>query len=524
MAQLTLTSLMDARNRILAMPDTEMKKILLEIFRVLDKHPNIIKLADGDLDRAALAGKRDRIVEAVDRVSGHPALPGMKAMSVEEAHGLDIKTLSLGVGRPRLMDGQAVCILAMCRAHLDSLTSKTARDRILDSQLLGAYFEARGIPLPGRSTMHEWINCLSCNTYESILDAQLAVVLDDGLDDFDSVTADSFSVWADTAWPTDSAMIYGLLARAWKTAGKLRDAGLPSFTEGWVSLWLDRIHELDRNISFACGKPGSKRKIRRMYSRIFEYAEKVMTRLEGQFEKLLPEWEGAIADLPVRLRKRLGERIDSMFNDLASAARAVAYSRDRVEHGRGAAVSDKILSLSDGSAAYIKKGGRQPVIGYKPQVMRSRKGFITAFELQNGNPNDSVRMVPLTKQHIQRTGVTPEDLSVDDGYSSGLNRQQLLEFGVKTVSMNGAKGRKLTPEEEWHSPEYEKARNDRSAVESLVFTVRYKFHLYRFSRRGLENVTTEMYEKVIAHNLWRSALLREQAASQEQVASLPNAA
>jgi IS5 family transposase len=524
MAQQTLTSLLDVRNRILAMPDTEMKKIMLEILRVLETHPNIISCAQADLDRAALACKRDRIVEAVDRFSDHPVLPGIEAMTVEEAQALDIDTLSLSTGRPRLLDGEAVCVLAMCRAHLDSVTSKSARDRMLDSQLLAAYFEARGIPMPGRSAMHEWINCLTHNTYECILDAHLAMVLDDGLESFHSVTADSFSVWADTAWPTDSAMIYGLLARAWNTAGKLRNAGLPSFSEGWISLWLDRIRELDRDISFACGKPGSKRKIRRMYIRIFNYAEKAMTRLERQFEKLLPEWDEAMSQLPIRLKKRLNERIDSMFNDLASAARVVVYSRDRVEHGQGTAMSNKVLSLSDGSAAYIKKGGRQPVIGYKPQVMRSRKGFITAFEVQHGNPSDSARMVPLTEQHIQRTGVTPEKLSVDDGYSSGPNRQQLLELGIKTVSMNGAKGKKITSEEEWNSAEYETARNERSAVESLVYTVRYKFHLYRFSRRGLENVTTEMYEKVIAHNLWRSALLREQAASQQQVASLPNAA
>jgi IS5 family transposase len=220
------------------------------------------------------------------------------------------------------------------------------------------------------------------------------------------------------------------------------------------------------------------------------------------------------------VKGRVEEMLDRMMCDLSQAARVVAYSRVRNCEGRNVAMCEKVLSLSDPSASYIKKGAREPVIGYKPQLMRSRQGFITAFELQHGNPNDAARLLPLTRQHIERTGVVPTDyVSVDDGYSSAVNRRELLKLGIATVSMNGATGRKVTPDEEWASIEYEAARNARSAVESLVFTLRYNFHLYRFSRRGLEDVQTEMYEKVIAHNLWRAALLRERAAAQEQEAA-----
>ncbi len=72
---------------------------------------------------------------------------------------------------------------------------------------------------------------------------------------------------------------------------------------------------------------------------------------------------------------------------------------------------------------------------------------------------------------------------------------------------------KVTPEKEWNSPEYKEARNDRSAVETAVFTLRFKFNLYSFSRRGIEDVQTEMYEKIIAHKLWRMAFLRKRAAT-----------
>ncbi len=43
-------------------------------------------------------------------------------------------------------------------------------------------------------------------------------------------------------------------------------------------------------------------------------------------------------------------------------------------------------------------------------------------------------------------------------------------------------------------------------------------HVHRFSRRGLNDVRAEMYEKVVAHNVWRAATLRKRAAAQEKKA------
>jgi hypothetical protein len=39
----------------------------------------------------------------------------------------------------------------------------------------------------------------------------------------------------------------------------------------------------------------------------------------------------------------------------------------------------------------------------------------------------------------------------------------------------------------------------------MIFTLRFKFNLHRFSRIGLEAVKAEFSEKVIAYNFWRNA-------------------
>ncbi len=515
MAQLKLTSQMDSRNQLLCLPDSELKDIVLETLQLFNFDPTICSLIQADIDRAAQASKKLRLVDAVECLSRTPALPCMPAVTVEDVRSMDSSRLVLGDGRPRSLDAEAVGVLHAILGHLGSLTSKDAWERIRDSRVVAAYFEGRGIP--SRSTVHEAVNCISPETCNYILDAQLRQALAEGLDDFASVTADSFSVWGNTAWPTDSAMIHGLLRRAWHVATRLPKFDMSTFAPGWMVLWLDRLRDLDRKIAFACGKANSKRKIRRLYERVFARAEIVLAKLDSQFDRLLPAWADELARHAPRTRARLEQWLDRMINDIADAARVLAYAAARIREDKTTQMEDKVLSLSDGSVAYIKKGDRQPVIGYKPQVMRSRNGFVTAFELKQGNLSDASRLVPLVNQHVGRTGTVPVCVSVDDGYSSEKNWTELKLKGVAVVSMNGAKGRKVIPDSEWDSDAYKRARNDRSAVESLVFTLRFKFHLYVFSRRGVDNVEKEMYGKVIAHNLWRTALLRKRAAAQAQI-------
>ena len=93
--------------------------------------------------------------------------------------------------------------------------------------------------------------------------------------------------------------------------------------------------------------------------------------------------------------------------------------------------------------------------------------------------------------------------------------------GVTVVSISGSKGKKITPVADWDSEAYAVARDDRSAVESLMFTIKYRFDFGRVARRGLENVRAELLEKVLAYNFCRMAGFRraEAEALEESLAA-----
>ena len=82
---------------------------------------------------------------------------------------------------------------------------------------------------------------------------------------------------------------------------------------------------------------------------------------------------------------------------------------------------DKILSISDKDAAYIVKGQRNPVIGYKPQIARSGNGFICGYLTPAGNAADSEMFIPTVNNVISNTGVVPHTVSTDDCYGSQEN-------------------------------------------------------------------------------------------------------
>ena len=119
-----------------------------------------------------------------------------------------------------------------------------------------------------------------------------------------------------------------------------------------------------------------------------------------------------------------------------------------------------------------------------------------------------------------RTGVLPRLVSADDGYTDQSARKDLLEAGVKVVSISGAKGKKITPAEEWDGADYRAARANRSAVESLMFTLKDGYEFGQLLRRESENVRAELTEKVLAYNICQIMRVRDRQARNKQEQSL----
>jgi hypothetical protein len=180
-------------------------------------------------------------------------------------------------------------------------------------------------------------------------------------------------------------------------------------------------------------------------------------------------------------------------------------------------MAEKIISLSDSDASFIVKGGWNTVVGYRPQLARSGRGFVTGLVLPRGNAADSLHLIAMVKEQITNTGVIPSLTSADDGYSSQQGREEVLGLGVKVVSISGAKGKKLIEAQQWKSQHYRQARAERSAIESLVFTLKEGFEFAQTMRRTHENVLAEMLEKVLAYNISQIIRVRKKLSEPQEM-------
>jgi IS5 family transposase len=334
-----------------------------------------------------------------------------------------------------------------------------------------------------------------------------------------SLFLDSTTVQANTERPTDSGLLVKLVERICRRGGKLDRFGLPNFNPSGLEQLQRDQRGMHQEIGFSTGKAKKQGKLKKLYYQLIRRSRRVRERLEQELavaKKALSQQ----TDLPPSQRLLAEEVIALMGADLVALGQVATAAERRVLGEEKVPGSEKVVSLSDGNAAFIVKGGWDTVIGYRPQLGRSGQGFVSALIVPEGNVADSSQLVEVVLDHWQRSGVPPKLVSSDDGYSDQKARAELLKTGVKVVSISGAKGKKITGTEEWNRPDSRAARANRSAVESLMFTLKDGFEFGRLLRRENENVRAELTEKVLAYNLCQMVRVRARRTQEKLESSL----
>ena len=491
-------------NIFIAAPATPLKEMIESAVELLRFKPEILDRINEDQDVLAKKKKKLRLEDKRYYENKTRKLSGIKIPEKE----IEENDMQLEIGRSRML-AEVAFLFFIIRGYFGSVTSQTSVERMYDSMTLYTILQEWGVTMPGVTTILENINAISNETREYILDAQIEQILAEGLEDFEKLQIDSTSVEANTEWPTDARILLALLNRAYRYSQKLNLFGVDNFSIDLMEDWLSRLKKILFKINMTSGKVKSKSKIKVLYRKYLQLAQRVHDLLIEE-ENRVKAIKESVDLAPSRLEKlnRVWDRID---NDLIDAGKVLYYTEDRIFNEVVLKASEKILSISDRSAAFIKKGNRNPVIGYKPQVARSGNGFIPSLIVPEGNASDSGQLIPILLDVKRRTTVVPKTVSVDDGYASAEGQKKALEMGVEILSIGGAKGKKLIPEIDWNSIEYIEARAERSAVESIMFTLKYVFEFGRLRRRGIEEVRAELLEKVIVYNLCRAIVLRQRA-------------
>lgn len=485
----------------LVLPDTEFAEYCIEADKLVQREPKILKLIQEDLKYDAKRKKQARLLDKQWQEKHAKELPGVY---IEES-ALDIEKITLKKGRPR-MDDYTAYIFMMGRGYYGGIKSAIGQTFTMESKTLEIFLNNRGIKMPSANSVYDNINAISNETRQFIIDAQIRQIIDEKLDDFKTLIADSTSVSGNVSWPRDSNLIVQLISRTYTRGKRFHKFDIDDIQTRYFPRLTKEINSLSNKINMESGKPGSDKKRRKYYRKLLSLSQEAIVLFEEEMKPIY-ECKKELNILPSR-KAQLQRLIKWIDTDIQSLKKVTTYCHKRVFEGEKLGSKDKIMSLSDPDAAYIQKGNREAKIGYKPQLGRSGNGFISSVIIPKGNLSDSSQFRPIVDQSITRTNIIPNLVSVDDGYVHTSERNNILEMGVKTVSFSGAKGKRVIDSDLWNTQDYQDARNDRSAVESLMFTIKYRFDFDRVVRRGHQNVEAELLEKVLAYNTCRIIQIR----------------
>jgi hypothetical protein len=479
---------------------------LNEIHQIACLAPSIVERIDEDLDLHAKKKKLLRLADAQFLAGQTSDLPKLE---------LQLREVELEAGRPRT-DAYIVYLFLMLRGLGGGCKDQHARLLLEESITLRLWLEHLGLQLPPASTLSDNLNAVSNQTRSLIHQVQLRYIFQQGLDDFQKCFIDSTAVEANTERPTDSTILVRLIARVCTTGANLHRLDLPDMIQIGLLEQQQELRRMSQQIDFLQGKGRAEAKRRKLYFQLLRLVRRLRKRLLRDLESVGRNLEGR-ADLPPSRRLMAQEVLCLIAEDLAAVEQAANVSERRIMKQEKVPVAEKIISLSDSDASFIVKGGWNTVVGYRPQLARSGRGFVTALLLPRGNAADSPHLVAMVKEQITNTGVIPSMASADDGYSSQQGREEVLHLGLEVVSISGAKGKKLIQEQQWKSQPYRQARAERSAMESLVFTLKESFEFGEMVRRTHQNVLAEMLEKVLAYNISQLIRVRKKLSEPEEM-------
>jgi len=481
-------------------PETDFSLQLIEAIRLYEKYPAIEVSIIADQDRHAKQKKAKRVKDMF-WLKQHQA-------SLIDTAGCEIavKDLQLSDGRPRMAPLVVFVFLWVRGVFGSSTKNKAVLTMLQESTTFMIFLKNHGISLPGASTIVENINLISTSTRSLIYKSQLDQISKEALDDFNEYTIDSTASKGNSEHPVESKIMACLVERIFHLGSSLNKLGIKNMHERNFPKIIEKMKGISKRVALDSGRKGSPSRRKSYYNDLINKATRAKKKFD--LEMLNIDAQVAAVDILPSQKEQLLHLVGYIKNDIKDLQKVIDSSTRRVLKKEVVKSTDKVLSISDESVACIVKGNREPVFGYKPQLGRSKNGFISAMIVPKGNAADSGQLNAMIEQHVSNTQVQPFSISTDDGYANTAVRDKWLSKGVEVFSISGSKGKKLTPEKDWNSEIYRKTRNNRSAVESLMFCIKFSFNFGCNMRRGIENVRNEMLEKVLAYNFARMVKIR----------------
>jgi transposase, IS5 family len=398
--------------------------------------------------------------------------------------------------------------------HVKDWDLRELRERTADGFTLRDFTRFFSAPVPTHKAFHRAFCRLRPETVRALNEAVVRAAVAQGLEDGHRLRADTTVVETNIHFPTDSGLLWDGVRVLTRLVGKLQ-ALLPELAVPFVN----HTRRARRRMQEIARLTPTQRATQQVpkYRELITLSTQVLAaaRAVAAGAVAAPGADpltGLQVDALATEITTYGERIDQV----------IAQARRRVLQGETVPTADKLFSIFEPHTDLIKRGKAQrPVeFGHKVLLSESGHGLITDYRVLDGNPTDDQHVAPSLAHHIALFGGPPTLAACDRGFYSVAAIAACQAAGVTTECIPQRGGRK-TPARAAHekSRAFRRGQRFRAGIEGRISVLFRGRGMKRCRLHGRERFELFVGLAVLANNLLVLAdLLKRRAARRRRAA------
>ncbi len=404
-----------------------------------------------------------------DWLDGHPALLDRVA-----------EDLQSGGGSARGRSGMTIESILRCSIlkQYRQVDYRTLAFYLRDSVSFVEFARLDCRRAPSKSTLQVLISAIRAETWEALQQCLLADARARGVESGDVIRVDATATDTAILAPSDSGLLYDAVRVMVRLLKEAR-------SHGEVVFHNHQRKAKRRRVAILYARTNARR--RPLYASLLRVTLDTLAYLDGA-HKVLEKQLAAQAWCAKAAHYR------------PLIMQVIAQTQRRVIDAERVPAADKIVSLFEPHTDIIVKGQREVQYGHKLTLSSGASGLVLDVIVEDGNPADSVCLMPLLQRHISHYGQAPRALAADGGYASAANLADAKSLGVAHVAFHKPVG--LTVEamtgDRWL---YNKLRRFRAGIEAMISYLKRCFGLTRCNWKGLDHFKAYVHSAVFTHNL-----------------------
>lgn len=350
---------------------------------------------------------------------------------------------------------------------------------------------------PKKSALRDTISRITPETWERINHCVLQEAQLEKIENARKIRIDSTVTELDIHEPTDSSLLFDsvrVMTRLLKAVGKL--SGKP------VIEFVNHQRRAKRRAHQIFNTKGMTEKVL-LYADLIKVTSVTLSHLETA--EIAVDLSCTDVHKKAKWQAEV-ERFKPLIQRIIDKTQRHVFNDEKVR------AQEKIFSLFEDHTDIVIKGARDIEYGHKLNLSSGKSGLILDVVIEEGNPADTDRLLPMLERHVALFDQPPRQVAADGGYASGANLEAVkamgvTDMGVTDMAFNKKRGLSIADmaKSAWV---YRQLKNFRAGIEAGISCLKRAYGLTRCTWKGLQHYRSFIWSSVVSHNLTVMARLR----------------